>query len=69
MESRYAVMLTNLLLMLGTFFMWVCRIPDIQPVLTDEQQMQPSEGRSFINYDYYDPDQMQRNSSERYVED
>lgn len=40
---------------IGTFAMWLFRIPQPVPVMTVEMQMPPSEGRSYINFDAYDP--------------
>jgi hypothetical protein len=57
-------MLRELLIFLGTITMRVLRIKEHTTELTDEMTMQPSPGRSFINFDYYDPDQLQRNRSE-----
>ena len=49
---------------LGSFCMWVLRIPEPVMVQTEEMKMAPSEGRSYINFDDYDPVQLQRNRSE-----
>lgn len=49
---------------LGTLYMWLLCIPQPVPVMTEEMKMAPSEGRSFINFDYYDPAQIQRNRSD-----
>lgn len=49
---------------LGVFAMWLFRVPDVKPVATEEMLIQPSEGRSYINFDGYDPALLQRNRSE-----
>lgn len=54
----------NFIAMIGSAFMSVFRIPQPTAVLTEEQMLVPSEGRSFINFDQYDPGRIQRNRSE-----
>ncbi len=49
---------------LGALAIWVLRIPAPVPHVTEEMSMQPSEGRTYINFDNYDVDRLQRNRSE-----
>lgn len=49
---------------LGNITMKVFGIEDSKPFITEEMTMAPSEGRSYINYDNYDPTQQQVNRSE-----
>jgi hypothetical protein len=58
--------MTNLLISLGAAVMWLLRVQELKSALPEECTMLPSEGRSFINLQHYDPDTITRMSSENY---
>jgi hypothetical protein len=51
---------------LGTVFMWVCRIRVSVPTV---EEIVPSEGRTYINFDGYDPNLLQQQRSEHWIGD